>query len=62
VNGDRRIDQIALERPQPSQRAIFVGTREPAISDNIGRQYRRDFSCVAHAGADFCSGRHPLAS
>ena len=36
MHGDRRVNQIAAERPQPRQRSIFVRAGEPAIADHIG--------------------------
>jgi hypothetical protein len=33
--GDGRIDQIAAERPQPRECAIFVGASELAVPDHI---------------------------
>ena len=48
VHGDGRIDQIAAQRPQPRQDAIFVGAGEPAVADHIGDQDRRDFPRLAH--------------
>ena len=48
MHGDGRIDQIAAERPQPRQRAILVGAGEPAVSDHIGRQDRREFPGLGH--------------
>jgi hypothetical protein len=35
VRGDRRIDKIAAQRPQPRQDAILVCAGEPAIADHI---------------------------
>jgi hypothetical protein len=49
LNGYRRIEQIAPERPEPGKCTIFIRTCEAAVSDDIGRQYRRDFSLIAHA-------------
>jgi hypothetical protein len=38
-----RVDQIAPQRPQARQRAILVGSREPAVADDVGDQDRRNF-------------------
>ena len=48
MRGDRGIDQIAAQRPQPRQGAIFVRAGEPAVADDIGDQDRRDFPGLAH--------------
>ena len=48
MHGDGRIDQIAPERPQPRQCAILVGAGEPAVSDHIRRQDRREFPGLGH--------------
>src|SRR5687767_4863922 len=38
VHGKRRIDQIAAQSPQSRQRAVLIGTGEPAETDHIGGQ------------------------
>ena len=43
VRGDRRLDQITEERAKPRKRALFVRACQPAITDDIGDQDRRDF-------------------
>ena len=48
VDGDRRIDQVATQRPEPRQNAILVRSREPAVADNIGDQDRREFPGLSH--------------
>jgi hypothetical protein len=35
VHGDGRIDEIAAERPEPGQRAVFIGPGKPAVPDHI---------------------------
>jgi hypothetical protein len=32
LHGDRRVDQVAAQRPEPGQRAILVGASEPGCS------------------------------
>jgi hypothetical protein len=49
VDGDSRVDQIAAQRPKPSERTIFVRARQPAEAHDIGGRDRRDFSVLAHA-------------
>jgi hypothetical protein len=48
MRGDRRINQIAAHPPQPRQSAILVGAGEPAVSDDIGDQDRRDLADFGH--------------
>jgi hypothetical protein len=38
MSGDRAINQIAAQRPQPRQRSLLVGAGEPTIADNVGDQ------------------------
>ena len=47
MHGDRRVDQIAAQRPEPRQNAILVGPREPAVADHVRGQDRRDLSGLA---------------
>ena len=44
VHGDRGVDQIAAQRPQPRQGSIFVRAGEPAVADHVGDQDRRYFA------------------
>ena len=46
---DRRVDKIAPKRPQPRQRAIFVGPREPTKAHYVSRQNCRDFPSLGHS-------------
>jgi len=48
MHGDRRVDEIASQRPEPRQRAILVGTGEAAESDDIGGQDRGEFAGFGH--------------
>ena len=48
MHGHGGIDQIAPERPQPRQSAIFIGAGEPAEADHICRQYCREFAGLGH--------------
>jgi hypothetical protein len=48
MEGDGRIDQVAAKRPEPSQDAILVRSREPAVTDNIRNQNRRNLPGLAH--------------
>jgi hypothetical protein len=45
---DGRIDQIALQRSQARQRAIFIRSRQPTVSDHVGCKYCYDFPCLVH--------------
>ena len=47
---DGRVDQIAAQRPQPRQGAILVGAGEPAVTDDIRDQDRRNFPGFRHGG------------
>ena len=55
MHGDRRIDQIAAQRPEPRQDAILVRSREPAVADHVRDQDRRNFPGLAHGAP---SGYH----
>ena len=48
VHSDRRINEVAAERPQPRERPIFVRASQPAVSDDIGGQDRRKLAGLAH--------------
>ena len=50
MHGRSWIDQVATQRPQPRQRAIFVGARQPAESDYIRCQNRGEFARLRHDG------------
>ena len=47
MQGDGRIDQVAVQRPQPRQNAILVRSREPAKADDIRNQNRRNLPGLA---------------
>ena len=51
MHGDGRIDQVATQRSQPRQCAIFISTGEPAVSDHIRRQDGREFPGLGHGFA-----------
>src|SRR5208337_3270598 len=51
VNGDCRVDEVAAQRAQSSQNPFFVGTGEPAVTDDVGGQDRREFSALGHVSA-----------
>ena len=40
VDFDRRIDEIAAQRPKPRERALFVGAGEAAVADDVGGEDR----------------------
>ena len=48
MHGNRRVDQIAAQRPQPRQRAVLVCSGEPAVADDVRDQDRGDFSGPVH--------------
>jgi hypothetical protein len=48
MRGDRGVNQIVAQPPQPRQRAIFIRSSQPAVADNIGDQDRCNFPGLAH--------------
>jgi hypothetical protein len=58
VNGEGGIDQIAAQRSQARERALFVRAREPAVTDHVRDQDRRYFPRLAH-GANAEVARSP---
>ena len=48
VHGDDRVDQVAAQRPEPRQRAIFVRSCEPTVARDVGHQNRRELPGPAH--------------
>jgi hypothetical protein len=44
---DRRIDEVAAQRAQPRQNAVFVGPGQPAEANHIGGEDRRKFARFA---------------
>ena len=42
------VDEIAAKAPKARKSPVLVGTGEPAISDDIGNQYRRELPGLAH--------------
>jgi hypothetical protein len=48
MSGDGGIDQIAPQPSESRQGAIFVRAGEPAVSDHIRRQDRRQFPGLGH--------------
>jgi hypothetical protein len=48
MRGDRGIDQVAAQSPEPRQGAILVRAGEAAIADHVGDQDRRNFPGLAH--------------
>ena len=53
MHGDRRVDEIAAERPEAGKSAILVRAGEPAETDDVGSQDRRKFAGFGHR-APFC--------
>ena len=47
--GDRGIDEVGAQRPQPRERAIPVRARHPAEADDVGGEDRRDFPGLGHS-------------
>jgi len=48
MNRDHGIDQVAAQRAQPRQRAVFVRAGQPAISGHVRSENRRKFPGLAH--------------
>ncbi len=48
MHRDRRVDEIAAERPEAGKRAVFVGAGHPAESDDVGSEDRGEFACRSH--------------
>ena len=48
VHRDRRVDEIAAQRPEPRQGAVLVRAGQPAEADDVGGQDRREFAGFAH--------------
>jgi hypothetical protein len=47
---DHRVDEIAAQRAQPRQRAVFVRPGEAAETDDVGGEDRSDFPGLVHGG------------
>jgi len=48
VHGDGRIDEIAAERSEPGQGAVFIGPGKPAVPDHIRGQDCSEFPLLGH--------------
>src|SRR5271155_6033031 len=48
MRGDSWINQIAAQRPQPSESSLLIRPGEPAVADDIGDQDRCNFPGLAH--------------
>ena len=49
MHGDGRVEEVAAQSPEPRERALLVGAGEPAVTDNVRDQDRRDLSRFRHA-------------
>jgi hypothetical protein len=58
VHGDGRIDEIAAERPEPGQSAVFIGPGKPAVPDHIRRQDCSEFPLLGHCPPHFLRRRY----
>jgi len=54
MSRNSRIDQIAAEPPQARKGPILVGAGEPAITDDIRNQDRRELAGLAHRAPFGC--------
>ena len=63
VHGDRRIDEIAAQSPEPRQGAVLVRAGQPTEPNDVCGEDRREFPVLAHGsfrrGADW-SGTRPV--
>ena len=57
MGGDGRVDQIAFEGPKTREGSVLVGAGEPAVTNDIRDQDRRELPGLRH-GARL--GRHPV--
>ena len=48
MRGDGGVGEVAAETPKTRERAILVGAGQPAVSDDIRYQDRRELSGPAH--------------
>src|SRR5208337_4792157 len=48
VDGDRRVDEVAAQSPQPRERALLVSASETAVADDVRDQDRRKFPGSRH--------------
>ena len=48
MHGDGRVDQIAAQRPKPSENAILVSARKPRVADHVRDKDRRYLPGFAH--------------
>jgi hypothetical protein len=48
MGGDGGVDQIAAKAAKARERANFVGSSEPRVSDDIGNQNRRELPGLDH--------------
>ena len=62
VRGDRRVDEVASQSPQPRQRAIFVGASQTAVSDDVSDQDRRKLPSLAHSPSSAVRDQHRSAT
>ena len=49
MHGNDGVDEVAAQRPKPSQNAILVRAGQAAIADDVGNQDRRELSGLAHS-------------
>ena len=49
MHRDGGVDEIAAQRSQAGESALLVGSRQSAVTDNVGDEDRGDLSARAHA-------------
>jgi hypothetical protein len=48
MSGDGRVDEVAAEPPQARKGPVLVGAGEPAVTNDIRNQDRRELPGLAH--------------
>ena len=52
VDSDGGVDEVAPQRPQPRERAVFVCARKPAEADHVGREDRGELTGLDHRASE----------
>jgi hypothetical protein len=56
MDRDCRVDQIAAQRPQPSENSLFIRASKPGVADDVGYQDRREFAGLTHGTSAEAAG------
>ena len=49
MHGDRRVDEIASQRPKTRERPLLVRARQTAVAHDVGCQDRGKFPALGHS-------------